>query len=55
MPKVSVIIPFHDEHFTTLLRSVYSVIDKSPVELLEEVILVDDFSKKGLKLRLILG
>jgi glycosyltransferase involved in cell wall biosynthesis len=55
MPKVSVIIPFHDEHFTTLLRSVYSVIDKSPVELLEEVILVDDFSKKGLKLRLILS
>jgi polypeptide N-acetylgalactosaminyltransferase len=47
MPKVSVVIPFHDEHFTTLLRSVYSVVKRTPPELLEEIILVDDYSKKG--------
>ena len=46
MPKVSIIIPFHDEHFSTLLRSVYSIIKRTPAELLEEIILVDDDSRK---------
>jgi polypeptide N-acetylgalactosaminyltransferase len=47
LAKVSVVIPFHDEHLSTLLRSVYSVVNRSPPELLEEIILVDDFSSKG--------
>lgn len=47
LPKVSIVIPFHDEHFSTLLRSVYSIVKRTPAELLGEIILVDDASTKG--------
>jgi polypeptide N-acetylgalactosaminyltransferase len=46
LPTVSVILPFHNEHWSTLLRSVYSIIDRSPPQLLKEVILADDYSNK---------
>ena len=46
LPTVSVVIPFFNDHFSTLLRTVYSVIDRSPPELLKEVILVNDHSTK---------
>lgn len=46
LPSVSVIVPFYNEHFSTLLRTVYSVLNRSPSELLAEIILVDDCSKK---------
>ncbi|GJQ83951.1 hypothetical protein Trydic_g8689 [Trypoxylus dichotomus] len=46
LPTVSVIVPFHNEHWTTLLRTVYSVLNRSPTHLLKEVILVDDCSTK---------
>lgn len=47
LPKASVIIIFHNEPWSTLLRTVWSVVGRSPKELLEEVILVDDVSTEN--------
>ena len=46
LPTASVVIPFHNEHWTTLLRTVASIVNRSPPSLLKEVILTDDFSNK---------
>eukprot|EP01147_Barroeca_monosierra_P000714 gene714-7887_t len=44
MPKASVIICFVNEAWSALLRTIWSVLNRTPVELLEEVVLVDDAS-----------
>lgn len=43
-PRASVVICFYNEAWSVLLRTVYTVIRRTPKHLLHEIILVDDFS-----------
>lgn len=47
LPPASVIICFHNEAWSTLLRTVHSVLDTAPKQHLQEVLLVDDLSQHG--------
>ncbi|KAF3818491.1 hypothetical protein GH733_011908 [Mirounga leonina] len=42
----SVVIVFHNEGWSTLMRTVHSVIKRTPRKYLAEIVLIDDFSNK---------
>lgn len=44
LPTASIIVCFYNEHLPTLLRTIHSVINRTPSSVLEELILVDDYS-----------
>lgn len=46
LPNTSVIVIFHNEAWSTILRTLWSVFDQSPPELINEIILVDDVSTR---------
>ena len=47
MPSTSVVIIFHNEAYTVLIRTITSVLNRSPPELIHEIVLVDDASDYG--------
>lgn len=57
LPSASIVICFFNEHIDTLIRSVNTVIKRTPSKILKEIILVDDSSdlqdlKADLKIKL---
>ena len=47
LPSASVVICFHNEALSVLLRTVHSVLNRTPPDLLIDVIVVDDMSEYG--------
>ncbi|PAA63170.1 hypothetical protein BOX15_Mlig000326g1 [Macrostomum lignano] len=51
LPTLSVVIIFHEEAWSSLMRTVHSVVNRTPPRYLKEVVLLDDFSTKEHLLR----
>ena len=47
LPTTSVIIIYHNEYLSVLLRTVHSVYNRTPHKLLHEILLINDGSTKG--------
>jgi polypeptide N-acetylgalactosaminyltransferase len=46
LPHVSIVVIFHNEHASLIKRTLHSIINRTPAELLDEIILVNDASTK---------
>lgn len=46
LPATSVIIVFHNEGWSVLMRTVHAIINRTPKHMLHEILLVDDYSDK---------
>lgn len=46
MPTVSVVLVFHNEAWSTLMRTVHSVFNMTPKKILKEIVMIDDGSNK---------
>lgn len=44
---MSIIIAYHNETLRTLLRTIYSIVSRTPATNLQEIILIDDYSEDG--------
>lgn len=53
LPVTSVIMIFHNEPFSMIMRSVFAVLNRTPDHLLGEIVLVDDCSTRGLDVNFI--
>jgi len=46
LPKVSIIIQFHDDDWMLLMRTIHSILLRSPYHLIEEILLIHDVSDR---------
>ncbi|XP_065215571.1 polypeptide N-acetylgalactosaminyltransferase 35A-like [Planococcus citri] len=44
LPTASIVICFYNEHYDTLLRTIHTILERTPAQFLKEIILVNDFS-----------
>lgn len=52
LPKASIIVCFYNEAKSTLFRTVQSILDRTDERLIEEILLVNDFSDSKLSLKI---